>query len=543
MGPAGGCNRRSEISASAEDETGVTGVGGCLALLQVQRQPAGVEKHLALLAWDVGAHVPGLRAREQSRPDQFGDMVAPGFLRFRRRLDPAEVVTPHVLDARDDEVTLQLGAGRPVAERRRALRAVDIEQIREVRARYAQMRARAAGPFLTQRLAVGAASVDAGQAAREEIEPRRQYENVELHFPVLRLDTRRRHSFDWGLEQVDNMDVRLIVRLVVVLLQGRPLNAERMQWLHRCKLLRDGGILDPRAHLVAPERIGGIVDLLVAQHVLVRAEPKEETAPVPQLLVRRQPFPVGNIERVLRNEIIVEPGEGLGALEEALGKSLLHPPVGLVVELPLPHWQRQVRRALEHRELGDVLVNLLDDLHPARPGADDADALALEVHAFLRPQAGMVADAAEVLQPPDRRNIWFRGEPRAEHEELRPRHAAVAGLHDPLVAIRVELCTRDAGVEPDVAAQTELLVDVAEIGAKLLPRRIELAEVPIPPKLLAGELIQWLVRIDPGARIAVPVPDAADVGPGLEYLHVVTELAQVIELVEAGEPGADHQHV
>src|ERR1700726_2841683 len=131
-----------------------------------------------------------------------------------------------------------------------------------------------------------------------------------------------------------------------------------------------------------------------------------------------QPFLVGNIERVLRNEIIVEPGEGLGALEEALGKSLLHPPVGLVVELPLPHWQRQVRRALEHRELSDVLVNLLDNLHPARPGADDADALALEVHALLRPQAGMVADAAEVLQPLDRRNIRFRGEPGAEHEEL-----------------------------------------------------------------------------------------------------------------------------
>src|SRR5712691_2003286 len=416
MGPAGGYTRQPEISASAQDETGVTGVGGFLALLQVHGQPAGVDQHLALLAWDVGAHVPGLRAREQSRIDQFGDMVAPGFLRFLRRLDPAEVVTPHVLDARDDEVALQLGAARSVAERRRALRAVDIEQIREVRARHAQMRARAAGPFLTQRLAVRAANVDAGQAAREKIEPRRKYENVELDSPVLRLDTRRDHSFDWGLEQVDNMDARLIVRLVVVLLQARPLHAERMQWLHWCELLRDGGILDPRTHFVAPERIGGIVGLLIAQYVLVRAEPREEAASVPQILVRRQPFLVGNIERVLGNEIIVEPGEGLGALEEALGKSLLHPPVGLVVELPLPHWQRQVRRALEHRELGDVLVNLLDNLHPARPGADDADALALEVDAFLRPQAGMVADAAEVLQPADRRNIGFRGESRTKHK-------------------------------------------------------------------------------------------------------------------------------
>src|SRR6266567_71203 len=195
-------HRRPEISASAEDETGVTGVGGFLALLQVHRQPAGVGQHLALLAWDVGAHEPGLRAREQGRVDQLGDMVAPGFLRLLRRLDPAEVVTPHVLDARNDEVALQLGATRPVAERRRALRAVDIEQIGEVRARHAQMRARAAGPFLAQRLAVRAANVDAGQAAGEEIEPRRQYQNVELDFPVRRLDTRRRYSFDWRLEQV-----------------------------------------------------------------------------------------------------------------------------------------------------------------------------------------------------------------------------------------------------------------------------------------------------------------------------------------------------
>ena len=44
------------------------------------------------------------------------------------------------------------------------------------------------------------------------------------------------------------------------------------------------GILDPRAHLVAPERIGGIVGLLVTEYVLVRADPREESAPVPQIL-------------------------------------------------------------------------------------------------------------------------------------------------------------------------------------------------------------------------------------------------------------------
>src|SRR5207253_5769438 len=69
------------------------------------------------------------------------------------------------------------------------------------------------------------------------------------------------------------------------------------------------------------------------------------------------------------------------------------------------------------------------------------------------------------------------------------------------------------------------------------------AVVPIAPELRAGELIQRPVCVDPGAWIAVPVPDATDVGPGLKYLHVVTQPAQAIELVEAGEPGADHQHV
>src|SRR5260370_39423500 len=106
------------------------------------------------------------------------------------------------------------------------------------------------------------------------------------------------------------MDVRLIVRLVIVLLQGRPLHSERMEWLHWCKLLRDGGILDPCAHLVAPERIGGIVGLLAAQYVLGRADPREEAASVPQALARRLPLLLRNIERVLRDDSIVEPREG-----------------------------------------------------------------------------------------------------------------------------------------------------------------------------------------------------------------------------------------
>jgi len=164
MGRAGGYNRRSEILASAEDEAGVTGVGDALHFCKYNGSPPG---------WtSISRFLPGMLApmyQDCARGNKVAatssaTWSAPGFLRFRCRLDPVRFVTPHVLDARDDEVALQFGAGRPVAERRRALRAVDIKQVREVRARHAQMRrARPLEPFLPQRLAVGAANVDAGQ--------------------------------------------------------------------------------------------------------------------------------------------------------------------------------------------------------------------------------------------------------------------------------------------------------------------------------------------------------------------------------------------
>src|SRR6266446_6025214 len=47
------------------------------------------------------------------------------------------------------------------------------------------------------------------------------------------------------------------------------------------------------------------------------------------------------------------------------------------------------------------------------------------------------------------------------------------------------------------------------------------------------------LRIEAGAGIAVPVPGAADGGAGLEHPHLETELAQLVELVEAGNAGAD----
>ena len=56
---------------------------------------------------------------------------------------------------------------------------------------------------------------------------------------------------------------------------------------------------------------------------------------------------------------------------------------------------RERRRALEHREVVGDLRQLGDGLHARRAGADDADALALELDALLGPEARLHDRARE----------------------------------------------------------------------------------------------------------------------------------------------------
>src|SRR5690606_37546881 len=58
----------------------------------------------------------------------------------------------------------------------------------------------------------------------------------------------------------------------------------------------------------------------------------------------------------------------------------------------------EVRRALEHGEVAGVLGDDRDRLDRRRAGADDADALAVERHRMMRPQARLVELAAEVAE-------------------------------------------------------------------------------------------------------------------------------------------------
>jgi hypothetical protein len=112
-----------------------------------------------------------------------------------------------------------------------------------------------------------------------------------------------------------------------------------------------------------------------------------------------------------------------------------------------------------------------------------------------------------------------------------------------VVPRRVKLRLGYASVEANIPAEAELFVDVVEIIADFLPRRIEFAELPFPPQVVARILIDWAGRIDPGARVTIPIPDAAKTAPGLKHLNGHAHVAQTVKEIEAGESGADYDDV
>src|SRR5262249_37399531 len=102
----------------------------------------------------------------------------------------------------------------------------------------------------------------------------------------------------------------------------------------------------------------------------------------------------------------------------------------------------------------------------------------------------------------------------------------------------------DAGRETDVAPEVVLVGDVAQIAENLGLRRVPLRPLPLGLEL-GIEAVRVVDALDvaTGARIAVPVPGAADVVAALDHRGSEPEAAQPVEHVEPCEAGAYHHDV
>src|SRR6185436_18113589 len=104
-----------------------------------------------------------------------------------------------------------------------------------------------------------------------------------------------------------------------------------------------------------------------------------------------------------------------------------------------------------------------DRLDARRARADHGDALSREIDAVMRPAAGEIDLALEILDAVDLRRLW-RGEAARRHDVMAAGdRRAIVGGELPALGRFVPFGFRDLGLEADVASQIVAIRDEAEI--------------------------------------------------------------------------------
>ena len=140
--------------------------------------------------------------------------------------------------------------------------------------------------------------------------------------------------------------------------------------------------------------------------------------------------------------------------------------------------------ALEDGQVADFLGDLGDELDCRGPGADDADALARQVHAFLGPAAGVAPGALEVVEALEVRHVMGRQQADGGDQELASGLVPVLHRQLPAIGLLVVDAGCHAGVEADVAAQVELVGHVVQVALVFGLPRIQLLPVPFLEQFL-----------------------------------------------------------
>ena len=194
------------------------------------------------------------------------------------------------------------------------------------------------------------------------------------------------------------------------------------------------------------------------------------------------------------------------------------------------------RRALEDGQVRDVAGDRRDHLHRRCPGADDRHPLAGEVDVVV-PARGVHDGAGELVDAVDLGELGLGQHSGRAHDVAGRDRVAVGGPEPPAVAVVVEGCGHDPGVEPGPPAHVVLVDAVLGVVLQLAPRRVD----PRPPgHLLERELVAERRDVDRHARIGVPVPRTADAVTLLDHQVVVeARLVEQDRGTDAGEAAAD----
>ena len=158
------------------------------------------------------------------------------------------------------------------------------------------------------------------------------------------------------------------------------------------------------------------------------------------------------------------------------------------------------------------------------------------------PAAGVEDRSGEALDTGDRGKPRLVQRAEGEHHMLAPQVIAAVGLHAPAVRRAVPPHLGHGRVDQRVAVKVVMLRDRAGVtqdlraGRVLLPRDVT--------KLLEQRHVDIGLHVAPHTRVAVPIPDAADVTGGVDEPDPAQPcLAQPGGAHQPAKSGPDDEHV
>ena len=337
-------------------------------------------------------------------------------------------------------------------------------------------------------------------------------------------------------------DVGPVERRVVVRVQRQPLGPEReragLEHLGHRRVVHDFVDLGP------DEVRGRLVGFFVDHQVVEAALGEHEPALLPGALESGGALGGGDLQR--RGHA--------GRVGDAAARVPPAPPPLLVVLLPhggkLPV-ERAVRGrdgelggALEHGQVPGLLGDHRDGLDARGAGADHADPQAGEVHRLVRPVAGVQRPPGEAVSAREHRLVGRRQAPHRGDQVPGVRLGPVLGAHRPGVGVLVVGRADHLGVEGEVLAQLQPVRHQVQVLEDDRLARVALVQRPFLLQLGQERVgVVHALGVAPRARVAVPVPRAADALACLEAVHGEAHLAQLVHHVHAGEAGSDNNRV
>ena len=221
---------------------------------------------------------------------------------------------------------------------------------------------------------------------------------------------------------------------------------------------------------------------------------------------------------------------------------------GTLREKPLHHGrepdvqlgQHPDRRALIHRQLGDFLSQLRNDLHTGGTGSDDCRPAAGKRKAVI-PGGGVQDASGERLDTGDIRRARLAQEAGRGDQELRAQRLTTGNGNPPDLSIVVPPGAFNGGVEPHEAAHVVLIGHMLGVALQFGAGRIQPRPVRVRLKPV-GERGRRL--IDSKTRIVVDVPRSTQVVLAIDDQDVV--IAQAAELdcrADSAETRPDDDYV